>query len=132
VRGEEGTKILGGFSPSLGVMTVRIREQLGAAIVAATIVGASFADGLFEPTGYAAAAVVVWAAVIAGLVSRALPLARIGAPAVAAGLCLAGTAALAMASLAWAGDQGRAFEEAVRDSSPWLPALPAGRAGASG
>jgi O-Antigen ligase len=95
-------------------MTVRIREQLGAAIVAAAIVGASFADGLFQPTGYAAAAVVVWAAVIAGLVSRALPLGRIGAPAVAAGLCLAATAALAMASLAWAGDQGRAFEEAVR------------------
>jgi O-Antigen ligase len=95
-------------------MTVQIREQLGAAIVAAAIVGAAFADGLFEPTGYAAAAIVVWAAVIAGLVSRALPLGRIGAPAVAAGICLAATAALAMASLAWAGDQGRAFEEAVR------------------
>ncbi len=33
-----------------------------------------------------------------------------------AGLCLAGTALLAAASVGWASDQGRAFEEAVRVS----------------
>ena len=80
----------------------------------------------------------IWAAVIAGLVSRALPAGRIGRPAAVAGLCLAATAVLAMASVAWASDQGRAFEEAVRVSfylgcSCWPPAprAEAGRASGS-
>jgi hypothetical protein len=74
------------------------------------------AQGLFQPLGYAAASVVIWVAVIAGLVGRALPAAPIARPAGAAGLCLAATAVLATASVAWADDQGRAFAEAVRVS----------------
>jgi O-Antigen ligase len=80
------------------------------------VVGAALAQGLFDPTGYASASIVIWAAVIAGLVSRALPAGRIGWIAAAAGLCLAGTAVLSIASVGWASDQGRAFEEAVRTS----------------
>ena len=80
------------------------------------MITAAFAEGLFNPTGYAAASIVIWAAVIAGLVSRALPTGRVSRLAAAAGLCIAGTAVLATASVGWASDQGRAFEEAVRVS----------------
>ena len=93
-----------------------IRQHSGAALVAAAVVIAAFAQGLFDPTGYAAASIVIWAAVVAGLVGRALPSAPIGRLAAVAGLCLAATAVLAAASVAWASDQGRAFDEAVRVS----------------
>jgi hypothetical protein len=93
-----------------------IRQHAGGGLVAAAVVGAALAQGLFNPTGYAAASIVIWAAVIAGLVSRALPAGRIGSIAAVAGLCLAGTAVLTTASVGWASDQGRAFEEAVRTS----------------
>jgi O-Antigen ligase len=92
------------------------RQHVGAGLVAAGMLTAAFAEGLFQPTGYAAASIVIWAAVIAGLLGRALPAAPISRPAAAAGLCLAGAAALAIASVGWADDQGRAFEEAVRVS----------------
>src|SRR5829696_4887624 len=92
------------------------RQHIGAGLVAAGMVTAALAQGLFEPTGYAAASIVIWAAVIAGLLGRALPAAPIGRAAAAAGLCLAATAVLATLSIAWANDQGRAFEEAVRVS----------------
>src|SRR5262249_30542210 len=65
---------------------------------------------------YAGASIVIWAAVIAGLVGRALPAGRVGRLAAAGGLFFAATTVLAAASVAWAGDQGRAFEEAVRAS----------------
>jgi hypothetical protein len=77
---------------------------------------AGIAEGFFQPTAYAAASIVIWAALIAGLVGGALPTAPIGRTAAVAGICLALTAVLAMASVAWASDQGRAFEEAVRVS----------------
>jgi O-Antigen ligase len=80
------------------------------------MVTAALAQGLFQPTGYAAASIVIWAAVIAGLLGRGLPAAPVGRAAAAAGICLAATAILATASIAWADDQGRAFEEAVRVS----------------
>jgi O-Antigen ligase len=92
------------------------RQHVGAGLVAAGMVTAALAEGLFQPTGYAAASIVIWAAVITGLLGRALPSAPIGRPAAAAGICLAGAAALAIASVGWADDQGRAFEEAVRVS----------------
>jgi hypothetical protein len=97
-------------------MISTIRQHAGAALVAAAVVIAAFAQGLFDPTGYAAASIVIWAAVVAGLVGRALPSAPVGRLAAAAGLCLAATAVLATASVAWASDQGRAFDEAVRVS----------------
>ena len=80
------------------------------------IVTAALAQGLFNPTGYAATSIVIWAAVIAGLVSRALPTGRVSRLSAAAGLCIAGSAVLAAISIAWASDQGRAFDEAVRAS----------------
>jgi hypothetical protein len=80
------------------------------------VLGAALAQGLFDPTGYAAASIVIWAAVIAGLVARALPAGPIRRTAAASGLCLAGSALLAAVSVGWASDQGRAFEEAVRIS----------------
>jgi O-Antigen ligase len=97
-------------------MTSNIKQHAGAGLVAAAIVGAALAQGLFEPGAYAAASIVIWTAVIAGLGSRALPSGPVGAQAVFAGLCLAGTTVLATASVGWASDQGRAFEEAVRVS----------------
>jgi hypothetical protein len=90
------------------------RQHVGAALVAVAVIAASFAQGLFEPTGYAAGSIVIWAAVIAGVVGRVLPSGPVSPLAAAAGLCLAGTAILSTASVAWAADQGRAFDEAVR------------------
>lgn len=97
-------------------MELSIREHVGAGLVAVAVIAAAMAVGLFEPTGYAAASIVIWAAVIAGLVGRVLPAGPVSRWAAAAGLCLAATAVLATASVAWADDQGRAFEEAVRVS----------------
>jgi hypothetical protein len=92
------------------------REHAGAGLVAAAVAAAAFPDGLFNPTGYAAVSVAIWAVVIGGLASRVLPTARVGWSAAFAGLCLAGTAVLATVSIQWANDQGRAFDEAVRVS----------------
>ena len=98
-------------------MGTSIREHAGTGLVAAAVIAAALADGVFDATAYAATSIVVWAAVIAGLGSRALPASRIATTAAVAGLCLAGITALAAASVAWASDQGRAFEEAVRASA---------------
>jgi hypothetical protein len=93
-----------------------IRQHAWAALVAAAIVTAALAQGLFNPTGYAATSIIIWAAVIAGLVSRALPTGRVNRLSAAAGLCIAASAVLAAISIGWASDQGRAFDEAVRAS----------------
>ncbi len=100
----------------MNLLTSTIKQHAGAGLVAAAVLGAALAQGLFNPTGYAPASIVIWAAVIAGLVSRALPAGQVSRPAALAGLCLAATAVLAIASVGWASDQGRAFEEAVRVS----------------
>src|SRR3954451_19327432 len=97
-------------------MGLTMREHMGAGLVAAALIVAALAQSLFEPSGYAAGSIVVWAAVIAGLAGRRFPLTTPGGTAVAAGVCLALTALLATASITWANDQGRAFEEAVRVS----------------
>jgi hypothetical protein len=90
------------------------RQHAGAGLVAAGMVTAGLAQGLFQPLGYAAAAIVIWAALIAGLVARALPANSVGSTAAVAGVCFAAIAVLATASVLWASDQGRAFDEAVR------------------
>jgi hypothetical protein len=112
-----------------------LKEHGGAVLVAAAIVAASLAEGAFDGTAFAAASIVLWAAVIAGLVSRALPATPVTTMAAAAGICLALIVLLAGASVAWASDQGRAFEEAVRASAylglftlAACTASPAGRA----
>ncbi len=73
-------------------MVSTIRQHAGAGLVAAAVIIGAFAQGLFKPTGYAAASIVIWAAVIAGLVGRALPSAPVGRLAAVAGLCLGATA----------------------------------------
>jgi hypothetical protein len=93
-----------------------IRQHAWAALVAAAVVTAALAEGLFSPTGYAATSIIIWATVIAGLVSRALPTGRVSRLSAAAGLCIAASAVLAAISIGWASDQGRAFDEAVRAS----------------
>jgi hypothetical protein len=93
-----------------------IRQHAWAALVAAAIVTAALAEGLFSPTGYAATSIIIWATVIAGLVSRALPTGRVSWLSAAAGLCIAASALLAAISIGWASDQGHAFDEAVRAS----------------
>jgi hypothetical protein len=97
-------------------MSSIIRQHAWAALVAAAIVTAALAQGLFNPTGYAVTSIIIWAAVIAGLVSRALPTGRVSRLSAAAGLCIAASAVLAAISIGWASDQGRAFDEAVRAS----------------
>ena len=97
-------------------MSSIIRQHAWAALVAAAIVAAALAQGLFNPTGYAVTSIIIWAAVIAGLVSRALPTGRVSRLSAAAGLCMAASAVLAAISIGWASDQGRAFDEAVRAS----------------
>ncbi len=93
-----------------------IRQHTSAGLVAAAVIAASLAHGLFDPTGYAAASILIWATVIAGFAGRAMPQRAVGMPAVAAGVCLVAIAALGFLSVNWASDQGRAFEEAVRVS----------------
>jgi hypothetical protein len=97
-------------------MVSTIKQHAGAGLVAAAVIVASIAHGLFDPTGYAAGSVLVWAAVTAGLAGRAIPLRRMGGLTAVAAICLAGIAVLAFLSVNWASDQGRAFEEAVRAS----------------
>ena len=54
-------------------MALSIREHIGAGLVAAAVIAAAMAQGLFEPAGYAAASIVVWALVLGGIVSGRLP-----------------------------------------------------------
>jgi O-Antigen ligase len=91
-----------------------LRQQAGAGLVAAGIIAASFAQGLFQPLGFGIAAVVVWAAIVAGGIGGLLPTAPPGRLTVWAAVLLAAAAILATVSMAWAHDQGRAFEEALR------------------
>jgi hypothetical protein len=95
-------------------MLSMIRQHSGAGVVAAAMIAASLPNGLFEPGAYAAAGIVIWMVVIAGLIGRILPVTSVGRLAALAGLCLAAIAALATLSLAWAADQGRAFDDATR------------------
>ena len=97
-------------------MFATIRQHMSAGLVAAAVITAALAHGLFDPTGYAAASILVWATVIAGFAGKAMPQRPVGMPAVAAGLCLAAITVLGFLSVNWASDQGRAFEEAVRVS----------------
>jgi hypothetical protein len=94
-----------------------IKQQSGAALVAAAAIGAALPFGLYYPKGYAVGAIAIWVAVMAGYLARALPLRRVGSPAVLAGGCLAAAALLSAVSIAWATDQGQAFEQAVRASA---------------
>src|SRR4051812_24686701 len=97
-------------------MSSTLKQHGGAGPVAVGLILGWFARSPSYSTAYVAAAIVTVAAVLACLAGRALPAAPIRSRVAVAGLCLAATAILAVASIGWAGDQGRAFEEAIRVS----------------
>lgn len=59
-------------------------------------------------------AILLWVAVILGLIVGVWPRAPVPRPALTAGACLAGLAGLTALSMTWASDDGRAFTEIVR------------------
>ncbi len=89
-------------------------EHIVTVAVAAGVAGLALAEGGFPPTAFAATALVVWTAVVIGLAIGSWPRAEPPPAALAAGLCLAGLAALTALSVTWASDNGRAFEDTVR------------------
>jgi O-Antigen ligase/Tetratricopeptide repeat len=89
-------------------------EHLITSAVAVACVGLGLAEGGFPPTAVAATALVVWGAVLVGLATGVFPRSEPPRAAIAAGLCLAGFAALVALSMAWASDDGGAFEDAVK------------------
>jgi hypothetical protein len=117
-----------------------------AAAVAAGCVAIALAGGGFEPTAFAAGGLVVWALALIGLATGILPRSEPPGPAVLAGLALAGLGILTAVSLAWASDDGNAFEDVVRtfgylglfvlvvtasragEARPWLAGLAIGLA----
>ena len=94
-------------------MLSMIRQHAWTGLVAAGTLVAALGEGLFEPLGYAAAALLVWGAIAICVIGRIFDLARIGKLAVYGGLILAAIAGLTLLSTAWASDQGRAFQEGV-------------------
>lgn len=89
-------------------------EQMTAAAIAAACVALGLAGGGFEPTAFAATALVSWIAVLVGLGTGVLPRYDPPRAAVATGLCLAALAGLIALSIGWASNNGQAFEDAVR------------------
>jgi hypothetical protein len=118
--------------------------------VAAGSVGIALAGGGFEATAFAAGSLVVWALALIGLATGILPRSEPPGPAVLAGLALAGLGILTAISLAWASDDGNAFEDVVRtfgylglfalvvlasragEARPWLAGLAVGLAAVGG
>lgn len=89
-------------------------EHLITAAVALACVGLALAQGGFPPTAVAATGLIVWAAVLVGLAAGIFPRSEPPTAAIAAGLCLTGYAALIALSMAWASDDGGAFQDAIR------------------
>jgi hypothetical protein len=118
----------------------------GALGVAGAYVAVAASGGGYSPSFQAGAALLVWWLVGLGLLTRWLPLGRVPAAALAAGLCLAGYALMAGLSAGWASDDGVAFTELARalaylgvfvlvvllggrsGARPWLIGLAAGLA----
>ena len=89
-------------------------EHMIAAAVAVACVALGLAGGGFEPTVFAAAALISWIGVLVGLGTGLLPRHEPPGVAIATGLCLAAIAALIAISIAWASNNGEAFEDVVR------------------
>jgi cytochrome c-type biogenesis protein CcmH/NrfG len=90
-----------------------IQHALTAAVAAASV-AIALADGGYYQSGFAISSLVCWAIVLAGLAAGFLPRAEPPRPALVAGLALAGLAGLTALSMAWAADQGAAFDDAIR------------------
>lgn len=84
------------------------------AVVALGTVAVSLAEGGYSPALTAALSVALWWTVILALVIGVAPLERVPGTALTAGIALAGIAGWTAASMLWANDAGRAFEEVVR------------------
>ncbi|HSR25705.1 MAG TPA: hypothetical protein VLW53_19280, partial [Candidatus Eisenbacteria bacterium] len=95
-------------------MLSMIRQHGWTGLVAGLALLAVLAEGLFEPLGYAAAALAVWGIIAICLIGRLFEFAPIGRLAVFAALLLAAAAGLTLLSTLWAKDQGNAFDEGVR------------------
>jgi hypothetical protein len=122
---------------------LEVKHLIGGA-VAAACVALAMAGGGFEPTAFAAAGLVVWIAALLALAVGVVPRSEPPATAMIAGLALAGLAAFTAISLAWASDDGHAFEDVVRtltylggfalvvlaskraEARPWLAGLTVG------
>lgn len=85
-------------------------------VVAVIVVAISIAEGGYSTELRAAAAVLSWVAVLAGLLFGVLPRSRTPAAALASGSALAGLALLTGLSVAWAGSDGAVIDEVVRVS----------------
>jgi hypothetical protein len=77
-------------------------------------VAIALADGGYYPAAFSSIALVTWGIVLAGLAAGFLPRAEPPRPAVVGGCALAALAGLTALSMAWASDQGAAFEDAIR------------------
>lgn len=100
--------------PGLVRANPRVARYGVAAAVAAAYLIVALTDGGYGATFRAGATIVIWAIVALGLVLRVFPHAPVPRPAIAAGACLAGLAALTALSLLWSSDDGRGFAELVR------------------
>jgi O-antigen ligase/polysaccharide polymerase Wzy-like membrane protein len=83
-------------------------------LVAALLVLLAYLSGGYSTAVFAATGLVAWWTVVIGFGTGTLPLRRLPAPALVAAACLAALAAWTAISMAWSGNQGRAFEEFVR------------------
>ena len=89
-------------------------QHVTALFVAGACVLLALANGGFDPTGFGAGALIGWALILVALAVGVFPRAEPPKPAVLAGLCLAGFAALTALSMLWGSDNGRAYEDTVR------------------
>jgi hypothetical protein len=85
-----------------------------ATAVAAASVAIALADGGYYPAAFATISLVCWAIALGGLAAGLLPRAEPPRIAVVAGASLAALAALTALSMAWASDQGAAFDDSIR------------------
>ncbi len=89
-------------------------QHATAMLVAAAVVLLALSNGGFDPTGFGAAALIAWSLILVALAVGVVPRAEPPKPAVAAGLCLAGFAALTALSMLWGSDNGDAYQDVVR------------------
>jgi len=90
-----------------------LSKHAGASLVAVVFAAVAVAEGGADTELLAAIAITIWWIVIVGLVARLWPGTEIPGVAVLAGLCLGGLTALTLASMLWADDAGRAFDDTL-------------------
>ena len=104
VRPSLSQRLRAGLRPEHGIV----------AAVAVAFVALSLAGGGYSTTARAIAALVVWGAVVAGLIFGLFPRGPVARGAVVAGLFIAGLTAFTALSMGWGADDGRAFDDVLR------------------